>query len=368
MSTSKHAGKIRVGVIGASPGRSWASLTHLPVLKTLPGYELTAVSTTRQQSADETARAFGVPHAFDDARKLAEHPDVDLVVVSVRTPEHDRLVRTALAARKDVFCEWPLGTSTAQATALRDLAAATGVRTLIGLQRRLAPSIRYLRDLVADGYIGKVRSATIDASTAMLGAEITASSAYTADAANGANVHTIYTAHFLDLLLASLGDLRDLSAIVARQFDQATIAETGQVIPVTAPDQVLLAGTFTSGAVLSAHFEGGKRNGSRIAYTITGTEGDLALSDDLTLSGAQGSGNPLKPLPIPERYEWLPPSDVSTSAKEIGNVYAAFQRDLAEGTHTAPTFDDALTLHHLIDTIAEASRTGQRTPWNPRAS
>ena len=41
--TSKHtAGKIGVGIIGASPHRGWALTAHVPALKSLPGYEIRA--------------------------------------------------------------------------------------------------------------------------------------------------------------------------------------------------------------------------------------------------------------------------------------------------------------------------------------
>ena len=97
MSESQAKKKIRVGIIGASPSSGWALQAHLPALQTLPDYVLTAVATTRQQSADQTARRFGVAHAFDRAQALIEHPEVDLVVVSVRAPDHAPLVRAALA-------------------------------------------------------------------------------------------------------------------------------------------------------------------------------------------------------------------------------------------------------------------------------
>ena len=53
--------KIRVGIIGASPHRGFASIAHIPALQALPGLEITAVCTTRQESADATARHFGIP-------------------------------------------------------------------------------------------------------------------------------------------------------------------------------------------------------------------------------------------------------------------------------------------------------------------
>ncbi|WP_437573475.1 Gfo/Idh/MocA family protein [Sorangium sp. So ce887] len=363
MSGTRGSKKIRVGIIGASPDRGWAVATHLPALASLDAYELTAVSTTRQASADEAARRFGARHAFDRAEPLIEHPDVDLVVVSVRTPEHARPVRAAIAAKKDVFCEWPLGVSLAEATELAGAAEAAGVRTLIGLQRRLAPSVRHLRDLIAEGYVGKLRSVTVHAAMPMAGARRTRSEAYAADAKNGADVLTIVAAHLLDTVVSAVGELESLSSLVTRQFDVTTVIETGEVVPVTAPDQALISGTLVGGAVLSAHFETAKRNGPVVNCTFTGTEGDLVLSHDLSLSGARGDGQPLQPLPTPERLSWIPRSALSDDAVQIAHVYAAFARDLAEGTSLAPTFRDALKLHRLVDTIAEASAAGRRLPW-----
>lgn len=59
--------RIRVGVVGANPNRGWSTSAHLPALAQLPEYEITAVATTRKESARETAERFGVPLAFDSA-------------------------------------------------------------------------------------------------------------------------------------------------------------------------------------------------------------------------------------------------------------------------------------------------------------
>lgn len=364
MSKANEPGKIRVGIIGASPSPyGWAVHAHLPALAALPAYEVTAVSTTRQESADETARRFGVRHAFDRAEPLIEHPEVDLVVVSVRTPLHAGLVRAALAAKKPVLCEWPLGASLAETAELARGAESAGVRTAIGLQRRFAPGVRYLRDLIDEGYVGKVRSVAINVAMPALGARFAQAHAYTADAANGATALTIMAAHYLDTVLAAVGDVKSLSAVVARQFDTATIIETGEAIPVTAPDQVAITGTLASGAVLSAHFETGKRNGGERWVSITGTEGDLRLSEDLTVSGARGDGQPLQPLPTPERYLTIPRSEMPEEAYLMAYFYAALAKDWVEGTEVVPTFREALRHYRLLDTITQSSATGQRLEW-----
>ncbi|MFL5268035.1 MAG: gfo/Idh/MocA family oxidoreductase, partial [Stellaceae bacterium] len=56
--------QIRVGIVGVSPDRGFASIAHIPALQALPDFEITAVCTTRQDSADAAANHFGVPLAF----------------------------------------------------------------------------------------------------------------------------------------------------------------------------------------------------------------------------------------------------------------------------------------------------------------
>src|SRR5690349_25066857 len=80
--------KIRVGIVGANPSRGFASIAHIPALQELADFEISAVCTTRQDSAEAAAEHYGVPLAFCDAEKLAQHPDVDLVTVSVKVPDH----------------------------------------------------------------------------------------------------------------------------------------------------------------------------------------------------------------------------------------------------------------------------------------
>ncbi len=99
--------KIRVGIIGANVRYGWGRDTHIPALSALPEFEITAVCTSRQETADETAKHFGIPHAFADPYKMVQHPDVDLVSICVRVPFHHQLGMAALNAGKHLYCEWP---------------------------------------------------------------------------------------------------------------------------------------------------------------------------------------------------------------------------------------------------------------------
>src|SRR5438876_11112923 len=95
--------KIRIGIIGANPERGWAAQAHIPALKSLPGdFEITALSTSRRESADAASKLFGVPVAFDNHQELVNSPAVDVVAVTVKVPHHLELATAALEAGKAV--------------------------------------------------------------------------------------------------------------------------------------------------------------------------------------------------------------------------------------------------------------------------
>src|SRR5437899_8919897 len=157
-----RAKRIRVGIIGANPGRGWAAQAHIPALRSLADdFEITALSTTRRESADTASKLFGVPAAFDNDQELVNSPVVDAVAVTVKVPYHLELATAALQAGKAVYCEWPLGNGLNAAATLAAMAKKLGVLAVAGLQARSAPAVAYVRDLVEQGFVGEVLSTTL---------------------------------------------------------------------------------------------------------------------------------------------------------------------------------------------------------------
>src|SRR5580693_4451212 len=129
--------KIRLGLVGASVSGTWSSRSHLPAVQASPNVELAAVCTTKAESAEAARQAYGARLAFDDYRKMASSPDIDAVAVVVRVPSHYAPTRAALEAGKHVYCEWPLGRTTAEAVELAALAKTGELVTAVGLQARV---------------------------------------------------------------------------------------------------------------------------------------------------------------------------------------------------------------------------------------
>src|SRR5712692_10179557 len=154
--------RIRVGIIGANPDRGWAATAHIPALRSLSDdFEITALSTTRRESAAAAGELFGVSAVFDNHQELVKSPAVDVVAITVKVPYHLELATAALEAGKAVYCEWPLGNDLKEAETLAELAKKKGVLAVVGLQARSAPSVAYVHDLIEQGYVGEVLSTTL---------------------------------------------------------------------------------------------------------------------------------------------------------------------------------------------------------------
>jgi predicted dehydrogenase len=359
------SGKIRVGVVGLG---HWSEYGHLPSLKLLPEYELTAIYSRSQEKAAALVARHGFKYAAASLQELVSHPEVDLVLVLTPAFQHEEGIRAAIAAGKDVYCEWPLTPDTALSRELLALADKAGVRTIVGLQRRLNPGYRHVRDVLDHGEIGDVRSVRLHVSVEYFQRERPAALYYTIPAANFSSLLSIYGGHFLDALFTTMvGYPQSLSALTVNQFREVTLVETGETLPHTSPDQVVLAGTFANGAVLAVHIEAGKRNNFGVQLDITGSKGDLKISNTTSFGAAfnrieiaRGDGQPLIELAIPSDYDWLPPSELGASVLELASLYSAHARDVKTGSTLAPTFADALRMHELMDQIAESNRTGKR--------
>jgi len=102
--------------------------------------------------------------------ELANDPDIDLVVCSVRVDRHLATIGPSLRAGKDVFVEWPLGKSAKDARELLRLKNEGKVKTgVVGLQGRQAPVVKKLKKLIEGGNIGKVLSSSWSGAAGALG-------------------------------------------------------------------------------------------------------------------------------------------------------------------------------------------------------
>lgn len=99
---------------------------------------------------------------------------------------------------------------------MRDLAVGKEIHHMVGLHASGAREFNRVRDLVAEGYVGKVLSCTMIVTTPTSGAEFTRGWAYMADRSNGNTLMTSPGGHSIDALCFCLGEFKELSSVVAK--------------------------------------------------------------------------------------------------------------------------------------------------------
>jgi len=358
---------IRVGIVGLSskPG-AWATLAHLPRLASSPNFQIVALCNSSLASTEAAIKAHNLPpstKAYDSPEKLAADPDVDLFVVSTRVDTHYAAVKPALKAGKAVYVEWPLAASVPQAQELVSLAKENNVRTIVGLQGRVSPTILKVKEIVESGRLGNVHSVNVQATSGNW-QNNTASARYYyfLDRKVGGNLLTIYGGHILDSVFFSVGDLKPGSyqALGANlRPKMRVLQDDGSLSPNVydkdVPDQILLQGRLDRNppAVFSFHLRAGDRfkNEPGSTWRIYGDKAELVV--EFASAGPQiGQARSIKichfetgeveTITVDEGgKEW---TDLPIPGQNIGRLYEAYADGKGYGD-----WELALRRHELIE-------------------
>ena len=142
---------VRVGVLGAG---TWARAAHLPGYHRDPRCRVVAIADVEIDRARDAAREFEVATATADPNELLRRDDIDLIDVCTPSHTHFELAWAALEAGKHVLCEKPVAYDYRDTLRAADLARRKGLKTKVGLTFRYSPAMRYMRELVAGGFVG----------------------------------------------------------------------------------------------------------------------------------------------------------------------------------------------------------------------
>ncbi len=152
--------RISLGHIGVgSRGRGLESI--VAGLKTSHNVEVTAVcdlwKVNREKAAGMVERTYGrPPRVFQYMDDLLALKDVDAVLISTGDFQHAPILRLAVEAGKDAYCEKPMANVLEEAKAAREAVRQTGRIVQIGTQHRSEPYQRAVRDLMQAGAPGDV--------------------------------------------------------------------------------------------------------------------------------------------------------------------------------------------------------------------
>jgi 1,5-anhydro-D-fructose reductase (1,5-anhydro-D-mannitol-forming) len=131
------------------------------VKRLMPGFQsarncrVAALSRRTLPKAQESARQYNIPLAFDSAEALCQSSQVDAVFVATPNACHLQDVLLAVKHRKPVLCEKPMAINATQCRQMVEAAASNNVLLGVAQVFRFEESTARLRDRLAAGQIGK---------------------------------------------------------------------------------------------------------------------------------------------------------------------------------------------------------------------
>jgi predicted dehydrogenase len=348
---------LRVGIIGANARGGWAGEAHVPAVQGLAGLELAAVATNSRETADEAAHSFGVGKAYSDGLALIADPDIDIVTIATRVPDHHPLVLAAAAAGKHVYSEWPLGRGVDESVAMEKAVSSAGVHGVIGLQLRGSPTVALVRQQLAVGAIGRVLSIRAYSSSAGFGPDVSAPFAYLEEPSSFANLVTIQGAHTLDLLLSLAAPGETVTALLSRQFPDIRV--DGNPRRRETFDHLLAQGSLASGAPFALEVVGGRTGDTPFRLDIVGEKGTLRL-DGGAPRGVQSSRIGFSRDGARAAVDEGELAGLADAAANVAGLYARLRDDIHAGTRTAPDFEHATRLTRLVEALLVSSEQERR--------
>lgn len=247
------AGSVRWGILATG----WIAEQFVKDLQ-IHGHTVTAVGSRSQAGADRFAATFGIPKAHASYEALCADPDVDAIYVATPHPMHADNALLALANGKHVLIEKAFTVNAREAQAIADLAASKGLVALEAMWTRFLPHMLRIREIVASGVLGEIRSVVAD---------------HTQDLPDD-------PAHRLNALELGGGALLDLGIYpISFTFDvlgaPRTIAATATFKATGADGNIATMFTYDSGAI-ALTLSSSDTAGRNIA-TILGTEGRIEI-------------------------------------------------------------------------------------------
>ncbi len=139
-----------VGVIGAG---NWGK-NLVRNFASLEGVELKFICDLSEKVRRTMSRLYPQVTVTDDVSVAIGNTAVDAVVVAVDAPHHYDVARQALQAGKHTYVEKPLTLSSDNSKELVDLAAAKGVKLMVGHLLEYHPAVNYMKEMIGKSAVG----------------------------------------------------------------------------------------------------------------------------------------------------------------------------------------------------------------------
>jgi predicted dehydrogenase len=154
MCAVKAKGPVKVGIVGL--GRAGYGMATCELAPRGKKITIVAGCDILKSQRDRFAKKLPKAVMYDDLKKMLADPNVELVSISTRSPDHVPHALLALKAGKDVFLEKPISLTFPEAKKLKAAAAKAKGKLYIRHNRRFETPFVHIREIIASGILGDV--------------------------------------------------------------------------------------------------------------------------------------------------------------------------------------------------------------------
>lgn len=126
------------------------------ILRHFPQVQISGVA-DRDYNPEQFAREYGSIPFSRDAKELVAKSEVDAVLICTPTSTHADMIRLALEHGKHIFCEKPVDLSLETTKQLVDQVQGSGIKMMLGFNRRFDPDFLHAQRQIKEGRIGGVQ-------------------------------------------------------------------------------------------------------------------------------------------------------------------------------------------------------------------
>ena len=352
-----------IGIIGSG----FARTTQIPGFRACAQARIVAIASGHRENAERVAREFGIPHVEDDWRGVVSRPDVQLVSIVTPPVFHREMALAAFDAGKAVLCEKPMAMTADETAEMAARARQTKLFAHLDHELRFVPARRRLRELIADGRIGRIRHAKFT-----FRSDFRASAQrpwdWWSDARAGGGVLGAIGSHAVDTLRWLLDtEVAEVDARLMTHVSERPFGEAGELRRVTTDDEANLLlgfrdGHLTEGTTAAVSLSVVEPGEPIHRVEVFGSEGALRVEESGELFESRAGAYRWEPLEAErgELAEGMRDSSWSRGFTSFARaIVAALQAGQNYVEHAA-TFDDGHRIQLVLDAARRAHDTGHR--------
>lgn len=326
---------LRVGIVSAG----WGAFAHLPAWRAVPGVEVTAICTSREETAKAAQQRLGLPRAFWNAEEMCADPDIDIVDLGTRPSVRLLMILAALKHGKHIYNASPHAPDWAGAKAIEAARAGGNSVGVVDAFGEYLPAHRQMQAMLLDGFIGEPLGGTCHFNISLFN-QPNKHFPYNwfADGSAGVSAVRNNGSHALYMLTHLFGPVAELVADDIQVLKKWVFPDGDVIVPET---------TDYANAILK--FESGLTLNMQISWSLPLHEGWL-----LDVYGTQGRLRAHSPTFPTARDCNLWGGKLGGAMEEIV-VPDAYKSDPAVGldwqAEVQPSYPMALSMHEMVEAI-----------------